>query len=214
MALVSTRTYDWQDLADDSVTWGDTNSWVQWTGNGTTINGSTGFDDLVYTDTVFDFGGVRLFYGLVTVEAIGTVTIKYLISDDNVTYTEVTPNAHSARYVKIKITVVNASATAELLSSNAEYYFDPMTELFEDLIISSSGTTLPIARNFGLITNISSTTIKNIQVVLTDDTPTAPIVTPYDMDTWGRVATATTASIMLSGLPATTTDSLGNIVVA
>ena len=58
MALYSTRTYDWQDLADDSVTWGD---WLEWTGNGTTINGSTGFDDLVYTTDARDLGSITTF---------------------------------------------------------------------------------------------------------------------------------------------------------
>ena len=214
MAEVSTRTYDWQDLADDSVTWGGTNSWVQWTGNGTTINGSTGFADLVFTSSANDFGVSRLFYALVGAESIGTHTIKLLISDDNVSYTEVTPNSHTARYVKVKITVVNASVTAELTSFDAQFYFDPIVEIFDDLSISASGTTLPKARTYGSLTGISSSSAKNIQVVLTDETASAPVVTAFNMDTWGRVATATTATVTLTGMPGITTDSLGNIVVA
>ena len=53
MAEFSIRTFDWQDLADDSVTWAD---WVEWTGNGTTINGSTGFDNLVVESGEIDLG--------------------------------------------------------------------------------------------------------------------------------------------------------------
>lgn len=212
MSQYSTRTYDWQDLADDSVTWAD---WVEWTGNGTTINGSTGYDDLVYTSAAKDFGVSRLFYGLVNVRSNGTSnTVKFLISDDDVTYTEVTPSAHTARYVKVKITVTNATATATLDSFDAQFYFEPISETFNDLSISSSGTTLPIARTYGTLAGITASTAQNIQAVLTDDTATAPVVTCYDMDTWGKVATATTATITLTGMPSVTSDSLGNIVLA
>jgi len=212
MSQYSTRTYDWQDLADDSVTWAD---WLEWTGNGTTINGSTGFDDLVYTSAAKDFGISRLFYGLVNVVSNGTtVVVKFLISDDDVSYTEVTPSAHTARYVKVKITVTNATETATLDSFDAEFYFEPIAEIFKDLSISSSGTTLPIARTYGSLAGITASTPVHIQAVLTDTTPGAPVVTCYDNDTWGRVAVNTTASITLTGMPSVTSDSLGNIVLA
>lgn len=212
MSQYSTRTYDWQDLADDGVTWAD---WLEWTGNGTTINGSTGFDDLVYTSVAKDFGISRLFYGVVSVRSNGTSnTIKFLISDDDISYTEVTPSAHTARYVKVKITVTNATETATLDSFDAEFYFDPITEIFDNLSISSAGTSLPIARSYSTLTGVTSSTPQNIQVVLTDDTASAPEVTAYDLDTWGKVATNTTASITLTGLPSVTTDSLGNVVLA
>ena len=211
MAQTSTRTYDWQDLADDSVTWAD---WLQWTGNGTTINGSTGFDDLVYTSGAKDFGVSRLFYALVDAQSVGTHSIKLLISDDDVTYTEVTPNSHTARYVKVKITVANALASAQLTSFDAQFYFDPISESFDDLSISASGTTLPIAQTYGNVTGITGSSARNIQVVLTDETASAPVVTAYDMDTWGKIAVATTATITVTGMPSITTDSVGNVVLA
>ncbi len=42
----------------------------------------------------------------------------------------------------------------------------------------------------------------------------APVVTAYNMDTWGKIAVATTATITLTGMPSITTDSVGNVVLA
>ena len=211
MALYSTRTYDWQDLADDGVTWAD---WVEWTGNGTTINGSTGYDDLVYTTDARDLGSITTFYPETGVDALGTVTVKYLVSDDNVTYTEYSPGVFTGRYVKTKVTVANATTTAELYRIESNYFTDPVSETFKDLSISSSGTTLPIARTFGSLAGITASTPVHIQAVLTDTTPTAPVVTCYDNDTWGRVAVNTTATITLTGYPSIAVDSNGNVGLA
>ena len=211
MALYSIRTYDWQDLADDAVTWAD---WVEWTGNGTTINGSTGYDDLVYTSDAKDLGSITTFYPQTVVDALGTVTVKYLVSDDDVTYTEYSPGVLTGRYVKTKVTVVNATTTAELYRITSNYFTDPVSETFKDLSISSSGTTLPIARTFGSLAGITASTSANIQAVLTDTTPSAPVVTCYDMDTWGKIAVNTTATITLIGYPSIAVDSNGNVGLA
>tara|TARA_R110000803_G_scaffold6746_2_gene21748 strand:+ start:201 stop:836 length:636 start_codon:yes stop_codon:yes gene_type:complete len=211
MALVSTRTYDWQDLADDTVTWAD---WLEFTGNGTTINGSTGFEDLVHTSSAFDFGESVTFYPTVFVEATGTVTIKLLTSPDDTTYTEITPGVATARYVKTKVTVVNASATAELISLQSEFFTDPISETFVALSIGATETTLPIRRVYGLVQGVTAHAPQNMEIILTDTTVGAPKVTNYDLDTWGKVATATTATVTLIGYPAVSADSNGNIIVS
>ena len=210
MALVSTRTFDWQNLADDTVTWAD---WVQWTGNGTTINGSTGFADLVHTSDAFDFGSSVTFYPTVAVDAIGTVTVKLLTSPDNTTYTEITPAVATARYVKTKVTVANGSATAELLSLSSQFFTDPISETFVNFSIGATATTLPIRRTYGQIQGVTAHAPQNQQVILTDTTVTAPQVTNFNLDTWGKVAAATTATVTLTGYPAVSADSNGNIVV-
>lgn len=211
MALYSTRTYDWQDLADDGVTWAD---WVEWTGNGTTINGSTGYDDLVHTTDANDLGSVTTFYPTTVVDALGTVTVTYETSNDDVTYTPVSPGIFTARYIKTVVTVANATTTAELYSIESEYNNDPVSESFKDLSISSSGTTLPITRTYGSLAGITASTAQNIQAVLTDTTPSAPEVTCYDMDTWGKIAVNATASITLTGYPLVAADANGNIGIA
>jgi len=211
MALVSTRTYDWQDLADDTVTWA---TLLQWTGNGTTINGSTGFDDLVHTSSAFDFGESVTFYPTVFVEAVGTVTVKLLTSPDDTTYTEITPGVATARYVKTKVTVANASATAQLLSLQSEFFTDPISETFVNFSIGASATTLPIRRAYGLVQGVTAHAPQNMQVILTNTSTSAPQVTNYNLDTWGKIETATTATVTLIGYPAVSADSNGNIVVS
>ena len=210
MALYSTRTYSWQDLADNTVTWAD---FSEWTGNGVDIGGDTGYDDLVYTTSAYDFGAVKTFYPTTIVDALGTVTVTYLISDDDASYTEYSPGIYTARYVKTKVTVVNATTTAELFSIESDYFTDTISETFYNLSISSSGTTLPITRALGQLAGITTSTPQNIQAVLTDDTATAPVVTTYDMDTWGKVAVNATATITLIGYPDVTSDANGNVVV-
>jgi hypothetical protein len=211
MALVSTRTYDWQDLADDSVTWA---TLLEWTGNGTTINGSTGFADLVHTSAAFDFGSVVTFYPTVFVDAIGTVTVKLLTSPDNTTYTEITPGVASARYVKTKVTVANGSATAQLLSLESQFFTDPISETFVALSIGATETALPIRRSYGQVQGVTAHAPANQQVILTDTTVGAPKVTNFNLDTWGKVAAATTATVTLIGYPAISADSNGNIIAS
>jgi len=213
MALVSTRTYDWQDLADDTVTWADL---LEWTGNGTTINGSTGFADLVHTSAAFDFGSDVTFYPTVFVDAIGTVTVKLLTSPaaDPTNFTEITPGVATARFVKTKVTVANGSATAQLLSLESEFFTDPISETFVALSIGATETTLPIRRSYGQVQGVTAHAPANQQVILTDTTVGAPKVTNFNLDTWGKVAAATTATVTLIGYPAVSADSNGNIIAS
>ena len=217
MALVSTRTYTWAQLGSSNVTWGDTNPFLEWTGNGTTISGaSTDFADLVYTSPVEDLGVSRTFYPTANVRSNGTgVTIAVQISADGSTgWSTQTLGAMTGRYIRFVVTIVNASATASLNQFEAEFFFDFIQETFDNLSISAGGTTLPIARNYSTILGINATGPHKFQVVLTDATKTAPVVTSYDLDTWGKVASATTADVTIHGFPNISADSSGNIVVS
>ncbi len=231
MSEFSIRTYTWQDLADETVGslymdagyvdagyasetqaigWQE---WIEWTGNGTTIDGSTGFADLVYTSPVEDLGVSRTFYPTASVRSNGTgVTIAVQISADGSTgWSTQTLGAMTGRYIRFVVTVVNASATARLDEFEGEFFFDFIQETFDNLSISASGTTLPIANTYSGILGIRYDAPINRQVVLTDVTKTAPKVISYDMDTWGRVATATTANVTVIGFPNVAADSFGNI---
>ncbi len=215
MAQYSTRTYSWQDFIDDSVTWGDTNAWVSWTGNGTTIDGSTGFADLVFTGSTIDLGAVTTFLPIATADSTGTHSIAIqssVLGDFSDAVTE-SVGAVTTRYVRFVTTVVNASAPAALNAFTSQLITDTQTETFVDLSVSASGTTLPISKNYSSIIGITYSAPHNREVILTDDTATAPVVTSYDIDTWGKVATATTATITIKGYPPVTTDSDGNIVI-
>jgi len=72
---------------------------------------------------------------------------------------------------------------------------------------------LPIRRTYGQLQGVTAHAPQNQQVILTDTTVTAPQVTNFNLDTWGKVAAATTATVTLTGYPAVSADSNGNIVV-
>lgn len=234
MALYSIRTFDWQDLADETVAsiYMDTDyvdagyveatqpigwqEWTEWSGNGTTIDGSTGYDDLVYTGDTEDLGVSRTFYPTANAISNGTsVSIAIQTSADGVSgWSTQTLGAITGRYVRFVVTVTNATETARLDSFQAELFFDTIQETFDNLSISASGTTLPIARNYSSILGINYTGPHKFEVILTDNTASAPVVTSYDLDTWGKVASATTADVTVHGFPQVSADSNGNIVVS
>lgn len=210
----STRTYDWQDLADDSVTWAD---WVEWTGNGTTIDGSTGYDDLVVESGEIDLGSDKNF--VVTASAItnGTHSIVIKVKLDGGSFVDKTvSDTLSGRYVKFEITVVNGSATAELEAFEANVVEDTMGETFNQLDLSTltgsvAGRTLPITRNYNRVLSITANAPDNFQIVTTAS-GSAPAVKGVNLDTWGKIDADCTADITINGLPAMATSS-GNIVL-
>ena len=233
MATVySTRTYDWQDLADESVTEDYlvtdyvassyfTNSlplgweeWTEWTGNGVNIDGSTGYDDLVYFSNSHDFGETKTFYFTATAISHGTHTIALQTSSDNGVsdpWADQSLGAVTARYARFKVTVVNATETANLSYFRGEFYFDAFTESFNSFSVGATNTTLPITRNYSLVASMTYSAPQSKQVVLSDKTASAPKVIGYDLDTWGKVAAAFTADITLQGYPELVADANGNI---
>lgn len=235
MALYSIRTFDWQDLADETVAsiYMDTDyvdagyvtatapigwqEWTEWSGNGTTIDGSTGYDDLVYTGDTIDLGVSRTFYPTASVNSNGTsvsIAVQTSVLGDFTDAVTETLGAITGRYVRFVVTITNASATAQLDQFQSELFFDTIQETFDNLSISASGTTLPIARNYSSILGINYTGPHKFEVILTDNTASAPVVTSYDLDTWGKVASATTADVTVHGFPQVSADSNGNIVVS
>ena len=110
--------------------------------------------------------------------------------------------------------MVNAAATAQLLSIESDFFTDPISESIVNLSIGATETALPIRRSYGLVQGVTYVAPQNMQVILTDTSTSAPKVTNYNLDTWGKVATATTATVTVIGYPAVSADSNGNIVVA
>lgn len=148
MALVSTRTYDWQDLADDSITWG---GYTEWTGNGVSIDGSTGYANLVHTTTEIDLGSDRDFYIQASADSVGTHSFVVKVDDSarsGFVDKDPTTDVMKGRYVKLEVTVVNASATAQLNNIDSKVMFDPIEETFDDFSVGSTATTLPITKNY------------------------------------------------------------------
>ena len=211
MALVSTRTYTWAQLASSSVTWAD---FDEWTGNGTTISGaSTDFAPLIYTTDEIDNGVSRTFYPTVVAVSNGSHAIVVQTSPNNTDWTTVSLGAISARYVRFIVTVTNGSATASLTSVESELFFNTIQETFFNLSVGATATTLPISNTYSNILGIRYDAPHHFEVVLTDTTKTAPKVISYDLDTWGKIASATTANITVIGFPNVAVDSFGNIGV-
>ena len=210
MAQFSIRTFTWADLASSSVTWND---WTEWSGNGTTIGGSTGFGNLVVTSDEIDLGADKNFVVTASVLSNGTNSVVIQVKPDGGAFANKTvSDTLTGRFVKFQVTVVNGSATARLDSFEGDVIEDTISESFNQLSVASGGTTLPITRNYNRVLNITSTTSDSKQVVTTAS-GTAPAVKGVDLDTWGKVDADCTADITVNGLPAMATDSAGNIVL-
>jgi len=210
MAQFSIRTFTWADLASSSVTWED---WTEWSGNGTTIGGSTGFGNLVVTSDEIDLGADKNFVVTASVLSNGTNSVVIQVKPDGGAFANKTvSDTLTGRFVKFQVTVVNGSATARLDSFEGDVIEDTISESFNQLSVASGGTTLPITRNYNRVLNITSTTSDSKQVVTTAS-GTAPAVKGVDLDTWGKVDANITADITVIGLPAMATDSAGNIVL-
>tara|TARA_Y100000114_G_scaffold35748_1_gene31290 strand:- start:239 stop:877 length:639 start_codon:yes stop_codon:yes gene_type:complete len=210
MAQFSIRTFTWADLASSSVTWND---WTEWSGNGTTIGGSTGFGNLVVTSDEIDLGADKNFVVTASVLSNGTNSVVIQVKPDGGAFANKTvSDTLTGRFVKFQVTVVNGSATARLDSFEGDVIEDTISESFNQLSVASGGTTLPITRNYNRVLNITSTTSDSKQVVTTAS-GTAPAVKGVDLDTWGKVDANITADITVIGLPAMATDSAGNIVL-
>ncbi len=224
MALSSTRTYTWQDLDDENPTglgylpW---SNFTEWTGNGVTIDGSTGFDNLVHTTTEIDLGSDKDFYLQASAESVGTHSFIVQVDDSaRAGFVDKDPTTDNltGRYVKLKVTVVNATATAQLNSIDSRVMFETIQESFDGFSVGATATTLPITQNYSRLINMTYsikhdvTNLQNFHIALSDTTKTAPKVISYDMDTWGNVASASTADITLTGFPVMTVTN-GNISV-
>lgn len=210
MAQFSIRTFTWADLGTSSVTWGD---WTEWSGNGTTIGGSTGFGNLVVTSDEIDLGADKNFVVTASVLSNGTNSVVIQVKPDGGAFANKTvSDTLTGRFVKFQVTVVNGSETARLDSFEGNVIEDTISESFNQLSVASGGTTLPITRNYNRVLNITSTTSDSKQVVTTAS-GTAPAVKGVDLDTWGKVDANITADITVIGLPAMATDSAGNIVL-
>ena len=216
MAQFSIRTFTWADLSSSSVTWAD---WTQWSGNGTTIGGSTGFGDLVVTTGEIDLGAIKNFVVTASVNSNGTNSVVIQVSNTSGSgfANKTVSNTLTGRFVKFQVTVANGSATARLDTFEAEVVEDTISESFNQLDLSGlSGTSasrvLPITRNYNRVLSITANAPDAFQIVTTAS-GTAPAVKGVNLDTFGKVDADCTADITVNGLPAMATDSAGNIVL-
>ena len=138
-------------------TWADWTSWSQ-----------NPYETIIYEHIVYDIGAKVYFRPLVSVVASGTITIEESHSDDNITYTAWAPGSGTelyARYLKIKVTVVNTTAIATINSLTIKLSTDTLEESVEDLDTSTltqiSGETghvkIPVNLTFAAIKGVTIT---------------------------------------------------------
>lgn len=214
MAQFSIRTFTWADLGTSSVTWAD---WNEWSGNNTTIGGSTGFGNLVVESGEIDLGSVKNFVVTGTAISNGTHSIVVKIKQATGSFVDTAiSSTMSGQFVKFEVTVVNGSETARLDSFEGQIVTDPITETFNQLDLSGlsgtvAGRTLPITKNYNRILSITANAPDGFQIVTTAS-GSAPAVKGVDLDTFDKVDKDCTADITITGLPAMAASS-GNIIL-
>jgi hypothetical protein len=220
MAVYNNRYYPdgnaitWQDLADESLTWADGDvSWITW---GTTS--STYGITWSYTTTAYDAGSRRDVVPETSVEwdRSEPVTITYMVSDDDITYTEESPGLLSGRYFKTKVSTAGEYLTA----IQSRFDSRTRTETYTDVDTSTlpgsvSGRQLDVS-NFSGVSGITVSpgtgVSKNLQARIVSVSSGTVTFTVRDLDTWDQVAIDAVVNILITGAPSITVDADRGIV--
>lgn len=159
--LIATDQYTWANFATGSPiqTWAD---WTTWATNPNS--------PITYESTAIDLGVVTTFTPLVTVTSNGTtVTLQEAHSDDDITYSTYATSGSqvSGRYVKIKITIANATELIRVTQALVIIDADIVQETIEDLDTSTVDTGSPrVAGDIRLPVVKTYTQIKSVQLAL------------------------------------------------
>lgn len=208
--------FTFADLASASVTWGD---WDSWDGFGL----PTGIaipTTLTFNTEAVDLGAKKNVLPTVFCNTNSTTahTISFLISDDNVSYSAASAGSLSARYIKTKVVVTNTAARPGFTELSTDFTEDVISEsLFNVTVAHDTGGefTLPITKTYSKILAITGTQNSSVSgsyaVIPTDYTAGAPKVRVVNLDTYGKVNADVNIDVLVSGLPAITTESNGNI---
>lgn len=150
-------------IANSTDTWADlTSAWSTYTSDRWHFSTGT---SLSYEHSVIDLG-VKLVFSVnvsTTVPFSGTVLVEEAHSDDNITYTSfaIVAGPVNARYIKIKVTVTNASDTPKLENMSIVLGGDSIVDTFTLLdtstltVESGGGIKLPIRSEFKAFTDVN-----------------------------------------------------------
>ena len=214
--VTNANEFDFQDLADNSVTWAD---WTSWDGTGLP-SGITPSTTLTFNTEAVDLGAVKnvLPNTFCVTNSSTAHTIKYLISNDNSSYTEVSPAGLTARYVKTKVTITNTSERPGFTQLQTDFIEDTLQESLLNVTVAHDTQDefeLPITKSFGKILAISGTQNSAVSgsyaVIPTDYTTTAPKVKVINLDTYGKVTADVNIDVIVFGLPNVSVLSNGNV---
>jgi hypothetical protein len=206
------RSSTWSDIS--ALTWADADQdWLTISANA--ANTSVAWS---YVSTATDLGSRRSFYPETTVEWDDSqpVTITYLVSDDDVTYTTYTPQPLEGRYLK---TQINTSG-AWLSSITTTIQTEPRIETWYNL----NSNTLPgnVTHRTLTTNNFSRITSVTVTAATTETRPVAGqlianntgniTLRVIDLDTWDKVAVDANVNIVVAGFPRLTSNSIQGIV--
>ena len=152
--LYATDTKTWADLGTDGITWATWASWARAPNS-----------PIVYEHPRIDIGVVAPFIPLVSVTANGSVVIEESNSDDDIGYTSwaAAGTLITARYVKIRVTVTNASTLADITQMIIILSADVVDEDITDLDTSTltganrigvGDIRLPITKTYQIIKSV------------------------------------------------------------
>jgi hypothetical protein len=209
------RNSTWSDIA--ALTWAQTDfNWIS--GNSLQANSTASWSYVTYRT---DLGAVKTFYPTTRVvwDKSQPVTIQYEYSLDDATYTLVTPQPITARYIRTNITTTGSylSSIDTLINTNT------ISETASDISTATLAgnvnmRTLPFT-NFSTITaitfNANTTETKTIagQVVSNDNAGNVKVKI-VDLDTWGKTAINANVNITATGFPKLTANAtLGTVTI-
>lgn len=208
----------WANIASQNYTWANgTGNWSTW------ISTNQSWQ---YISSALDLGTRRTGYPLSnaifdrgTATNPRTCNISYQISDDNITYTNVSPGVFSGRYVKTVATITGS--WLERLETTMN--FDTVTETFTNINTATlSGTVdsrlLPTTQ-VNLVVHVSSqSSIGNYSTsaydvdVLSSNSAGVSIVLK-DLDTWGKAnVDVSNIDFTVSGYPRVTANATLGLV--
>lgn len=139
-------------------TWED---WISWQQNP--------FPTIVYLDQPYDIGAKVYFRPLVSVIATGVVTVEVRYSDDGITYSaweSATGLELFARYLQIRVTVVNTTGTPLINSLTIKLSTEVIEEAIEDIDTSTLTQIGGQAGHVNIPVNLNFASIKGVTITL------------------------------------------------
>lgn len=209
------RNSTWSDIA--ALTWAQCDyNWIS--ANSLQANSTASWS---YVTTRTDLGAVKTFYPTTRVvwDDSQPVTIQYEYSNDDASYTRVSPQPITARYIRCNITTTGSYLTSIDTVINTNTISETASDIATSTLAGNVNMrTLPFT-NFSTITaitfNANTAETKTIagQVVSNDNQGNVKVKI-VDLDTWGKTAINANVNITATGFPRITANAtLGTVTI-
>ena len=187
-------------IANDQNTWSNLTTWTAWT-----KWYQNPYTTIIYEHPVYDIGIKTRFKPVVSAYGDGAATVEERHSDDNATYSAwaaATGTEVNARYLQIRVTLVNTTTLTSLRSLSIDLTARVITEDIEDLDTSAltqingeaGHIKIPVANSFAVIKGVNIT-LQNtgggwsVELISKSDTTNGPEIRIYNASIVGANAT-------------------------